>query len=113
MNEIIRPGELRQWVSIIDDTTPESASGGKAPWVSYSVAASLWAKVEPVRGGREGFGNPEWTITTVPYDVTMRRRSNILETQRILFGTRQFHIHAVPQVDRSQTYMTLTCSEVS
>lgn len=109
----MRTGDLRDRVSIIRDTSSTLASGGKKLWTTYATVATVWAKCDPVHGGSEELaGSSAVAASIVRYGWWMRWRSDVTAKMRILWGTRQFNILAMPRGDRHTGFMQVVCEEV-
>ncbi len=113
MTSPVRAGDLRDRISIIRDTSATTASGGKRLWNTYATVASLWAAVQPVQGGSEEFAAGDAVAASVVrYGIWIRRRTDLKPKMRLLFGTRQLDIVAMPLAGTGEPFMKLVCEEV-
>lgn len=87
----MRAGQLRYRVGIQTVTHTRDAIGGVTE--AWATVANRWANIEPV-SARE-FIQAGLTQSDMTHKVTLRNYDGLIGAQRVLWGTRVFHIVAV------------------
>lgn len=76
--------------------------------ITWGTFATLWAKVEPIRG-REFFAAAQ-SQSAIDYRVTVHYRTDINRTMRIIFGTQTLEIGSEPiNVKSANRWLELMC----
>ena len=91
------PGELKQRVTIESKTESQDAFG--EPSFSWSTLAAVWAKVEveqKLGAGEEQKGDQKTNVK--PTMFTIRLRSDIDETMRIVYRSGTYEILNIAEV---------------
>ncbi|WP_445304317.1 phage head closure protein [Neorhizobium sp. SOG26] len=101
------PGQLTARLSLETATaTPDGQGGATTTWTE---AASLWARIEPVSFQlRQDAGAETGTIT---HRVWMRFRQDIQAGQRLRKGERVFVVKLVRDPDETERYLVCQCEE--
>lgn len=100
-----QPGELDRLLSLRRPVRTPDGMGGAT--VTYETVARLWAKVRPM-SGRERFAAAQIQAEST-YVITIRRRSDILETDVLEGPMGVFDIQFIGREDRSP-YWDLQCT---
>jgi SPP1 family predicted phage head-tail adaptor len=88
--------------------TPDANGIRVDTWTTY---ASAWAKIR-YGAGREQQRHQS-IVEADSVTVTIRYRTDVAVSHRILYGTRYFFVNAVTDVDESHAELELQCTEVS
>jgi len=101
-------GSLRHEIQIQTATETQDASGHPAR--SFSTVATVWASVQPLRG-REYF-EAQRVDATITHKVNMRFYDGTLTPdERIVFGSREFNIVVVRNLNERNVEMELLVTE--
>ena len=100
-------GRLRHKVALKRSTNTTDTGGGMTK--SYSDLTRIFASVRPVNG-KEVFrhGKMEESVT---HEVMIRYRADIDTKDKVVFGSREFNIRHIRNIDERNRYMLLVCSE--
>ena len=102
---IIRPGELRERLTLQEFVlTPDGAGGSTKSW--NDVPGTIWAKIEPLNGGeafRQGMLN-----ATQLYRVTIRWRGTISPTNRLVWNGQALNIRTCADPDNRRAALVMT-----
>lgn len=100
----MQPGQLDQRVTVQRiERTSDGAGGETTAWVDF---ASLWANVKPASGRELQIeGRMTATSSTV---FTIRRRADLLDTDRIVWGGVSYNIRAIMLGSQRDLYMAIT-----
>lgn len=89
------------------NTTTDAVYGSRSTqWVDV---ATVWAQISPM-GGQEVL-LAEAIKSKSTHQVTMRYRTNIDPTCRIVYQGRYFDINSMNDVDTAHEYLQLMCTE--
>ena len=99
-------GELNQRASILAPMTTPDGGGGISE--SWSVVATLWARLEPVSGD-ERFA-AQALQAHGSYRIIVRRNAVVAAGRRVAIGARTFRILDV--LDAGTPAITLLCEEL-
>ena len=107
---VVALGSLKHRISIQAMTRTDDGLGGAEE--TWATETTRWANIRPL-SGKELF-QAQQVESKVTHEVTIRYDSNLTidATRRILYGTRTFEIHAVINIDESNKYYKLLCSEI-
>jgi len=100
-------GRLRYLVKLQSPTRTTDTGGGQS--ISWSTITDLYADIKPISGG-ESFTQDQLQETT-KHEVTVRYRSDMNTSYRILYGSRVLNIRHVKNVNESDRFYILTCEE--
>lgn len=102
-------GPLRHRVAIQRATNTRDEYG--QPVASWSTVATRWMSIEPLTG-REAVEaqqiNPKLSHrVTMRYDAT----ADVTPGDRLLWGSRVFHIESAANIEERDRYLVMTCWE--
>jgi SPP1 family predicted phage head-tail adaptor len=99
-----------QFTARLDLEQPQpSPDGHGGAEISWSIAATLWARIEPVTAGfEEVAGQIRGTFT---HRIWIRARDSVAEGMRFRKGVRTFTIRAIRDPDDSRRYLVCLCQE--
>lgn len=100
-----QPGELDQRIVIQRETLADDGMGGQT--VSLSTLATVWAKVM-ARSGREREYQDRLNAESA-YTFVIRWRSDIRESDRIVWDGVTYNIRAIAQDGGRKLYLELDC----
>lgn len=101
---------LRHRISIEADSQTTDGGGGAAdPWAAPTTIARTWAAIQPLRGGERL--RAQQLEASVTHKITLRYRSDIRASHRVVFKGRAFNIRAVINVDERSRWLELMCEE--
>ncbi len=109
MSEPATIGELRHKIDIQSRVdVPDGVGGFTTAW---TTSTSPWAKIE-TKSGREIMfaGKVKHRVT---HAITIRARTGIVSSMRVVFDGRVFHIHGVRELEFKNRWMVLDCEEGS
>ena len=101
-------GELNQRANILQRITTPDGGGGYSE--SWSVAATVWARLDPVWGD-ERFTAQALTAH-VSCRITLRRNAAAVAGRRVAIGARSFRILDVLDSGDPSPTLTLLCEEL-
>lgn len=101
------PGRLRQRLGL--ETASETPDGAGGATLSWSVVASLWAEVIPLKAGEREVG--EGLADLVTHRIVIRHRSDVAAGDRFTSGVRVFHIRGLTDPEEDGRYLTCLCEE--
>ena len=103
-------GALRHRLTIEAANPADDGAGGQTdPWASPIVVATVWGRVEPLRGReRLQAGRLEARHS---HRITLRYRADVGAGQRVRFGTRLFNVRAVANRGERNRWLELLCDE--
>ncbi len=104
----MRTGLLRHRVTIQKPISTAKGDDG-APIITWEKVLDTWASVEPL-SGREYF-DAQQVNADVTHKASMRYRSGIDSTMRILLGSRLLLILAVLNTEERSRELVLMCRE--
>ena len=97
----IDPGMLRHELALEEAVeTPDGAGGFTKSW---TLAATIWARLEPVDSAREFWAGRDAAEQT--HRVTMRHRDDVKPGMRFRMLARLFPIIAVQDADETRRYL--------
>lgn len=104
-------GSMRHRLRIEAPSGTADGGGGQGadPWVAAIPVATVWGRVEPVRGAERL--QAMRLASPVTHRIVIRYRPHIEPTMRIVFGTRVFNIRAVLNPGESNRRLELLCEE--
>lgn len=105
----MNPGRLNKRVKIQRPVYNTAAGSGEQSILRWDNVAEVWATVEPF-SGREYFAAAQ-TQSSVTHKITIRYRSGIDQTMRVLFKERQFYIESVINPNERNEFLQLVCVE--
>tara|TARA_R110002124_G_scaffold207146_1_gene373597 strand:+ start:510 stop:839 length:330 start_codon:yes stop_codon:yes gene_type:complete len=100
-------GKMRYRVKVERATNTRDAGGGIAQ--AFNPVTFIYADIKPKSANsvyRQGMLQEK-----VTHEVTIRYMTNIDTNSRITFGTRQFAINGIINVDERDRFLTLLCEE--
>ena len=103
-------GRLRRRLTIEAANPTDDGHGGQSdPWASPVTVATVWARIEPLRG-REALeaGRLEARHS---HRVTIRYRDDVVAGQRARIGARIFNIRSVANRGDRDRWLELICVE--
>lgn len=100
-------GQLRHRIQIQQPDEARDDFGGQVP--TWTTIAVVWADIQPVTG-REYF-SAQQINAELSHKILIRFQSGIQPTQRVLYGAREFDIHAVINTGERNRELLLLCSE--
>lgn len=77
---------------------------------AYVPYDTVWARIETLSGREVEYAKQISAEASVK--VTLRYLDGIVETDRIDYGSREFEVIAINDIDQRRITMVLTCSEV-
>ncbi len=103
-------GALRHRLALEAERPAGDGGGGQGdPWADPVAVATVWGRVEPLRGGeRLRALQLEERVT---HRVTIRHRPGVTPAMRVRFGARLFNIRAVINRDERDRFLELLCEE--
>lgn len=104
----MRAGQLRQRVTIQEQTTTVNERGAKE--LGWANVATVWADVRTPTG-RERTSD-DMTMATLSHVVTMRYRSGLTAAHRLKWGDRVLSLLATPDPDNRQRMLVCQCQEI-
>lgn len=104
----MRAGQLRQRVTIQEKDPTQDEYGEPAP--TWSDVATVWAAVEPLRGGE--FLEARRLGAEVTTRIRIRYRDGITPEMRVVGGDHTYDIEAVIHVEERQREIQLMCREL-
>ena len=99
-----RAGELDQFISILRDTETDDGMGGQ-DLTPVIVASDLYARVKPMSGSEAK--NFEKLNATMTNSFVIRYRNDILETDRISWGSEDYNIRAIQKAGIRELYLQI------
>ena len=103
----IRAGRLRHRVTIQGQTTAQDSYGEAVR--TWADIASVWAEIAPI-AGRELWAAQQTQATTT-HRITLRYRSDLTQSCRLLFGTRIFGIDSIISPEEAGERLVVLCTE--
>jgi len=100
-------GRLRYLVKLQSPTRTTDTGGGQS--ISWSTVTDLYADIRPA-SGNEAFTQGQLQENT-RHEVTVRYRSDMNTSYRLLYGSRIFNIRHIKNVNESDRFFVLTCEE--
>jgi len=100
-------GKMRYRVKVERATNTRDAGGGISQ--AFNPVTFIYANIKPTSATssyRQGMVQEK-----VTHEVTIRYMTNIDTNSRITFGTRQFAINGIINVDERDRFLTLLCEE--
>lgn len=99
-----RSGELDQFITVIRDTEVDDGQGGQDLTPS-NVVADLYAHVRPMSGNEtKKFDKLNAAMTNL---FVVRYRDDILETDRISWGSEEYNIRAIQKAGGRKLYLEI------
>lgn len=105
----MQAGKLRSQITITRDALTGQDAMGSPIRVSSSLAA-WWAEITPTTGK-----DAQFALTfapTVSHKIMIRYLAGLLDTDKIVFGSRLFAINGILDMDGRKREMTLYCTEL-
>ncbi len=104
---IVDPGRLSARLDLETPLQTDDGQGGLSG--GWELAASLWGRIEPLRGvPGEAAGA---SIAPVTHRVTIRYRDDVRHAMRFVHRGRALLIRAVRDPDESRRYLICDCEE--
>ncbi len=103
----MRAGELRHQITLQSPSKTQNTFGEEV--ITYSTAATAWAHIETL--SESEYLDQQRAGASLTHKVTIRNRSDVEPTWRVVWDARTFEISAVLS-DNLGREMTLMCSEV-
>jgi SPP1 family predicted phage head-tail adaptor len=102
----MQPGKLDQRITFQQESRNDDGGGGvDVAWVNVAVNPTVWAKVK-AKTGRESMGADRIEAES-GYDFTVRNRSDIDETNIIIWKNRRFNIRFVKIDSERPLYLVI------
>lgn len=100
-------GMMRHQVKLQSPSHTTDTGGGAAK--TFTTLALLWANIKPVSGSEKvRQGKVQETVT---HHITIRFRADIGTNYRVQYGTRNFNIRHIRNIDERDRYLLLICEE--
>ena len=101
-------GDLRHLVSLQNSTNTSDGAGGFTQ--SYSTIADVFASINPKKGNEifsDGAQNP------VTHEIFIRYRDDVTinNTTKIVFGTREFNIRSILNLEEKNRFLKIEAEE--
>ena len=100
-------GKMRYRVKVERATNTRDAGGGLSQ--AFNSVATIYANIKPKSA------NSTYTQgmlqEKVTHEITIRYMKNIDTNSRITYGTRQFAVNGIINVDERDRFLTLLCEE--
>lgn len=101
------PGQFTARLDLEAATPAADGQGGAV--LAWTVAMSLWARIEPTNSGfNEVAGQMRGQLT---HRIWLRARADVSEGMRFRKGARVFTIRAVRDPDETGRYLVCLCEE--
>lgn len=101
------PGQFTARLDLEEPVATTDGQGGAA--ISWSVAATIWARIEPMTMSfDESAGQMRGELT---HRIWIRGRDSVAEGMRLRKGARSFTIRAIRDPDDSGRYLVCLCQE--
>ena len=100
-------GKMRYRVKVENPTNTRDSGGGLAQ--SYTTFSNIYANIKPTNANstyRQGI-----VTEKVTHEVTMRYMDNISTNSRVTYGTRNFNVRGIINVDERDRFLKLLCEE--
>jgi SPP1 family predicted phage head-tail adaptor len=100
-------GKMRYRVKVENATNTRDAGGGLSQ--SYSAVTFIYANIKPLNANsiyRQGIVQEK-----VTHEITLRYMKNISTNSRITYGSRNFNIKGIINVDERDRFLKLLCEE--
>lgn len=106
--EYVPPGRMRHRITV--QLSSEASDGAGGTVTTWTDTVSAWAALEPLTGRetREAAG----IGSSVTHTVTMRYRTGIAPSARVVYGARVFRVVAVRDPEERKRQLILDCVEV-
>jgi len=102
------PGLLQHRVELLEPQDARAANGELLRiWVRYAYA---WALIQPLRGTEAMLA--QQVQGRMQHRITVRYDNRIKAEHRIRYGTRNFEINEIRNIDERDVYCELMCTEV-
>lgn len=109
MATTVSAGELRDRIRIDQNNgTTSNEIGEEIP--GWTVLATLWGKVEPMSTGEQW--RRQQMNASANWKVTIRYRSDVRSTMRVVKDGRTFEIEGVTNPDMKKRFLELACKEL-
>ncbi len=106
---MMRIGRLRTRLDLLTpEQVPDGAGGMRR---SYTMKATVWASIRPVRAGPDTTQDREGGSLT--HRITVRRREDVDATVRFRKGARLFQVIAVHDPDERGRLLECLCREAT
>jgi SPP1 family predicted phage head-tail adaptor len=103
----IDPGQLTARLDL--ETPVETSDGQGGVTVTWTVLASLWARIEPVSMERQELASQN--RATITHRILMRARTDLSPARRLRKGSRLFEILSFQDPDETGRYLVCLCAE--
>tara|TARA_R100001510_G_C7613590_1_gene176395 strand:- start:120 stop:449 length:330 start_codon:yes stop_codon:yes gene_type:complete len=100
-------GKMRYKAELQSPTATTDAGGGSA--ITWTRLTDLYCNIKPVRADekyRQG-----QVQDSVSHDVYIRHRDDISTKYRLVYGSRNFNIKGILNIDERDRYLLLKCQE--
>ena len=101
-------GRLRHRIELHSPTASRDSYGAQTE--TYAKYATVWGRIEPLRG-LELIHAQEVQLETT-HKCTIRYNSSVDGKDRIIFGTRTFEITSIINPEERNKYLEMWCKEV-
>jgi SPP1 family predicted phage head-tail adaptor len=102
--------DMHRLIEILVQSKASDGGGGKTiTYVSTSPPTLLPALVAPKSAGESTYADQ--TSSFEGLDVVIRYRAGLNQTMRVKYGSRQFEIQGIVDLDERHRWMRLTCEE--
>ena len=100
-------GKMRYRVKVENATNTRDAGGGLSQ--SYSPVTTIYANIKPMNANSI---YRQWIVQEkVTHEVTIRYMKNISTNSRVSYGSRNFNIKGIINVDERDRFLKLLCEE--
>lgn len=102
------PAKFRHRVAVQSVTESSDGQGGLTE--TWATVATVWASINPKKGWEKS--QAMQIQTPITHEVKMRYRS-LTTKQRLLFGSRVFHIKEIINPEERNLFLNLQCVEIA
>jgi SPP1 family predicted phage head-tail adaptor len=110
---VLSAGELRKRVTIQYPAKTRGNDGSET--VTWTDLYTVWAKIGPIGGTREGsreYFGADQTIADAKTEIIIRYKTGVNPTMRIKYGNRYFNILGMTNPEESNVALVFACREV-
>jgi SPP1 family predicted phage head-tail adaptor len=102
----MQPGKLDQRITLQAKSTASDGGGGRIEtWANFASVPSVWAHVRPM-SARETMADERMTATAETM-FTIRYRSDVNETHRLLWQSEEYNIRSVRRRGGRELYLEI------
>ena len=103
-------GGMRERVTFQEETEASDGGGGYTmTWGNISTNPTMWARVQPVRGG-EAVEVGRLAALQM-YLVTVRHRTDLNTGMRIVWGSKTMNIRTITNRDEKRKFLTIEAQD--